>query len=146
MNENDIYHHGIKGMKWGVRRTAEQLGHKIREAKKANAERIQAEKEAGIRQYSRKELAQLSDRDLEQLNRRLQMRSQYDSYFKKENQNRIDKGQSVIKKIWNKSVVDVGTKTTSALLTKIAEDLFDVKLQNNNQGNNNQGNEKKKKK
>ena len=33
-----IQHHGIKGMKWGVRRTPEQLGHDIlRKAKTANA-------------------------------------------------------------------------------------------------------------
>lgn len=25
-----IYHYGVKGMKWGIRRTAEQLGHKIK--------------------------------------------------------------------------------------------------------------------
>ena len=25
-----IYHYGIKGMKWGIRRTAEELGHKIK--------------------------------------------------------------------------------------------------------------------
>lgn len=25
---NELYHHGIKGQKWGVRRTPEQLGHK----------------------------------------------------------------------------------------------------------------------
>nr|DAL72385.1 MAG TPA: hypothetical protein [Caudoviricetes sp.] len=26
-NDNELYHHGIKGMKWGVRRTDAQLGH-----------------------------------------------------------------------------------------------------------------------
>jgi hypothetical protein len=26
-NNNELYHHGIKGMKWGVRRTDAQLGH-----------------------------------------------------------------------------------------------------------------------
>ena len=28
INDGEIYHHGIKGQKWGVRRTKEQLGHK----------------------------------------------------------------------------------------------------------------------
>lgn len=27
--EQELYHHGIKGMKWGIRRTPAQLGHKI---------------------------------------------------------------------------------------------------------------------
>lgn len=29
MDENEIYHYGVKGMKWGVRRTPEQ-GHKLK--------------------------------------------------------------------------------------------------------------------
>lgn len=27
MNQNELYHHGIKGQRWGVRRTPEQLGY-----------------------------------------------------------------------------------------------------------------------
>ena len=29
MTEYELYHHGIKGQKWGVRRTAAQLGHRV---------------------------------------------------------------------------------------------------------------------
>jgi hypothetical protein len=28
MENNELYHHGVKGMRWGVRRTPTQLGHK----------------------------------------------------------------------------------------------------------------------
>ena len=38
----EIYHHGIKGMKWGVRRTPEQLGQRFKKTK----EDIAAKKEA----------------------------------------------------------------------------------------------------
>lgn len=32
MTEYELYHHGIKGQKWGVRRTAAQLGHRVASA------------------------------------------------------------------------------------------------------------------
>lgn len=38
-NRSSLLHYGVKGMKWGVRRTPEQLGHRnIRKAKVANVE------------------------------------------------------------------------------------------------------------
>lgn len=35
MNDYELYHHGVKGQKWGIRRTAAQLGHRVAGAAKA---------------------------------------------------------------------------------------------------------------
>lgn len=42
LEENELEHFGIKGMKWGVRRTPEELGH--RKAQKASKRAARAEK------------------------------------------------------------------------------------------------------
>lgn len=42
--ENGIYHYGVKGMKWGVRRTPAQLGHKVPKRSFSDTARIVAAK------------------------------------------------------------------------------------------------------
>ncbi len=55
-SNSELYHHGIKGMKWGVRRTPQQLGHKIEKlaAKNETLKRQAAEYDAaGLKYESR---------------------------------------------------------------------------------------------
>ena len=82
---NSLYHHGIKGMKWGVRRTPEQLerargyageGKKIVDSGKNINQSI-----ANIRttKNSSKDLSKMSDQELRDRVNRMNLERQYSS-------------------------------------------------------------------
>lgn len=50
---NEIEHYGVKGMKWGVRRTPEQLGHYREKALKKSNKRYDREIERARKQANR---------------------------------------------------------------------------------------------
>lgn len=92
MKDYELYHHGIKGQKWGVRRTAAQLGHRIAKAKKtvgkfaekqaakakkaATASYKQYKKETKEKKYyvklHKKKLSQMTDKEIQDLTKRVQ--------------------------------------------------------------------------
>ena len=83
MPEHELYHHGIKGMKWGVRRTAAQLGHltkagarRVKGAYDSHRAKKKAEKEADERARRDKRLRKtplnrLSEAELKERKARL---------------------------------------------------------------------------
>lgn len=88
MENNELTHHGVKGMKWGVRRTPAQLGHKTPNKRKSSSglsffkkkkpaaksapsskkgktpEEIEAKKKAKIEEQKKKILASRSPKEL----------------------------------------------------------------------------------
>lgn len=69
---NELYHYGILGMKWGVRRTPEQLGHRPIKKKKTASEHNDYKKA-----HSEKSIKSMSDKELRERLNRLQMEQQY---------------------------------------------------------------------
>lgn len=86
-----IEHHGIKGMKWGVRRTPEQLGHKktgsTRERKPNHSARAM-----------RKNMREMSDDDIRKLMNRIKLESDYNALVRSSQ----TKAGSVYTKQWAK--------------------------------------------
>lgn len=94
-DDNELYHHGIKGMKWGVRRTPAQLGHDtggvdLQKAKKKvdaantivnetrninnNVSKKQSKK---VQKQKMAEVKLMSDKELRERVNRLNMEQQY---------------------------------------------------------------------
>lgn len=58
-----LYHYGVKGMKWGIRRTAEQLGHKIKEAGERRKQKRQERNEKKIAKAQAKQSKRQAKQD-----------------------------------------------------------------------------------
>lgn len=84
MNSNELSHYGVKGMKWGVRKDRKSGSKKSSRKSKDYVE---------ARALRKKNLSQLSNKELRTLNQRLQLEQQYKQLTTPQNKN---KGKSFV--------------------------------------------------
>lgn len=84
----EIWHHGIKGQKWGVRHTPEQLGHKSggKAVKKDDSH------EDYKKAHDTKSVKKMSDAELSSRLKRLNMEKQYSQM----NPSRVERGRKAL--------------------------------------------------
>lgn len=98
-NQTDLYHHGILGMKWGVRRYQNKDGTLTNAGKKRK--KLSPEPHDDYKKvHDKKSVKNMSDAELRSRLNRLQMERQYDTMTKKTN---------VGKKIFKGIIASAGT-------------------------------------
>lgn len=126
MDNNELMHYGVPGMKWGVRRTPAQLGRKQTSSSKSLFEKKKSKPKAKAKsESSKKETApkpksvkEMSDDELNSAIRRMQLEQTYASLSPK----KVSTGKAVAKRILNNIVVpaaeDVGRQMVKTALTR----------------------------
>ena len=99
MNDNELYHYGVLGMKWGVRR-------------KRNSSNVETAKP------KKKTLSEMSDDELRSKLNRLQMEKQYKDLVSTLNPRQESKAKTFVKKVLERSGENIATQTATYVMGK----------------------------
>lgn len=87
-----LAHHGIKGQKWGVRRTPAQLGHRTASKGKHGGTQ-ESDSHEDYKRARSKSTKQMSDKELREALNRLRMEDEY----KRLNPDSVSRGRKIVK-------------------------------------------------
>lgn len=117
MNQNYLAHYGIRGMKWGVRRTLAQLGRAL---KGSPGKGSVVKKPDGPPKPKPKSLSEMSDSELRAKLDRINMERQYKQYMAEMN----PKKESMIKRVALKILENGMTTVGNKVVGNMADNLF----------------------
>lgn len=113
MEKNELVHHGIKGMKWGVRRTEAQLARARGNMKSDEKTSSTSTKKA--EPTKRKKMSEMSDEELRRVVNRLQLEQQYRNL----NPEKVSAGKKFANKVVKDIVIPVATEVAKNEFRKV---------------------------
>lgn len=117
----EIWHHGILGQKWGVRRTPEELGH-ISSGSKGGSDKSRTKaKEAEKKTPGKaaKSSRVMSDEELRQRINRLNMEEQYDNLVARQK----SRNTGTVRKLLGEAAENLGRKAFGLAVDKIIDKI-----------------------
>lgn len=117
MNENELLHYGILGMKWGVRRTPEQL-RRARGELKSDSDKGSKNSTNNSSSIRSRKLSSFSDEELKKVVQRLQLEEQY----KKLNPEKVSMGKRFVNKMLKDVLVPAATEVGKNMVKDILND------------------------
>lgn len=150
---DELYHYGVKGMKWGIRRTPAQLGHKPTTPRKKKSSDDSIIKKAGskigtaiknrraaskqkkaVTKAKKKSISEMSDDELRQQIARLELEKRYRDLQPQ----KVSKGKSFVSGMLENSARNIGQQTTTYLMGKAVNaalhDVFNEDVVNPKKG------------
>ena len=119
MNNNELYHHGIIGMKWGVRRYQNKDGTLTNAGKKRYNQDNWSEDAKAASQLKKKNVNQMSNAELRKLTERQQLERNYSNL----NPNLIKKGIVAVAAIAGALGTIVSIKKNGAALINMGKKI-----------------------
>lgn len=123
-----IEHHGIKGQRWGIRRTLDQLGHLVKTGYKKTTSSLKeasdkrkkkiAEKKAAAAAKP-KSLQEMSDAEIRKCIDRMQLEKQYKGLYRELHPKQIAAGEKFMKSaqsVLGESMKNIGGQTVTYIM------------------------------
>lgn len=122
MRENELYHYGILGMKWGVRRTPEQLARARGKTKSSSSDNDTDNNKAKTSSNTspKKSISEMTDDELRKTINRMQLEQQYRNL----NPEKVSAGKKFVNTLTKQVLVPSAVEASKNVLRPVIENAM----------------------